>query len=63
MVDDGATYFLAVAEHSNVYVVDGTGLSTDVTPASLVSGSDAPANNKGYGGGFYGFCLRDAQTD
>ena len=55
VVDDGATYFLAVAEHSNVYVVDGTGLSTDVTPASLVSGSDAPANNKGYGGGFYGF--------
>ena len=53
-VADGASYFMAVASHSNIYVVDGLGQVKDVTPSGVAPGADSPYVNRGYGGGLYG---------
>lgn len=52
-VADGASYFMAAASHSNIYVVDGLGQVKDVTPAGVAPGADSPYVNRGYGGGLY----------
>ena len=51
--DGGASYFLAGATHSNVYIMNGLGEITDTTPAGLTVGSETSYNNRGYGGGLY----------
>lgn len=51
---DGASYYLAVATHSDISVMNGLGVHVDVKPSGLIPGADAPYVNKGYGGGMYG---------
>lgn len=51
---DGASYYLAMATHSDVFVINGLGEYTEVKPDGLTEGSDAPYLNRGYGGGVYG---------
>jgi hypothetical protein len=53
-VDNSADSRLALGSACDLYVVNALGTVTDITPVGLTCGTVDAAENKAYGGGFYG---------
>tara|TARA_R100001509_G_scaffold133056_1_gene86655 strand:+ start:1539 stop:3368 length:1830 start_codon:yes stop_codon:yes gene_type:complete len=51
---EGGTAYFAGGSHSELKIMTGAGIATDITIAGLATGREDAALNLGYGGGFYG---------
>ena len=53
-VDNSDNSNLAVGTHTNLYYVNESGTTYDITPSGFITGEGSSTQNTGYGGNYYG---------